>query len=63
MFMAPYHTLLLRQSYWYISQGPVQLIDHITLHYQFTSRSLAFTEQKHTFPPPWKSIGYVLETY
>ena len=21
------------------------------------------TGQKHTFPPPWESTGYVLETY
>ena len=24
---------------------------------------LANTGQKHMFPPPWESIGYVLETY
>ena len=28
-----------------------------------TMLSKSNTGQKHTFPPPWESIGYVLETY
>ena len=29
----------------------------------FLSFVSTFTGQKHTYPPPWESIGYVLETY
>ena len=29
----------------------------------FTKNPDSYTGQKHTFPPPWESIGYVLETY